>query len=105
MRRAGLGIAFAAAALLIAAAPAGAKTAATWRIGAAKVDTTPPRFDPAQDLQDFPEASCPREAYTGPPLWRFEEPSVDTDASGDVNYPDDGSGAPTAASCYDSNPN
>jgi len=63
-----LGIALAAAILAIAAAPAAAKPAAQWRIGAAQVDTTPPAFDAAQDLKDFPEASCPREVYSGPRL-------------------------------------
>ena len=44
-------------------------------------------YDAAQDLQDFPEASCPRATFDGPRLWRFEEPYTDTDGSGDFNYP------------------
>jgi len=103
--RAGLGIALAAATLAIAAAPAAAKAAAQWRIGAAQVDTTPPAFDAAQDLKDFPEASCPREVYSGPRLWRFEEPYVDTDGSGDFNYPDNGTGVPTPEPFCDFNHN
>ncbi|MFL5908582.1 MAG: hypothetical protein ACJ75Z_13425 [Solirubrobacterales bacterium] len=105
MRRAGFGIALAVAVLAVAAAPAAAKPTAQWRIGAAKVDTTPPRFDAAQDLQDFPEAACPREIFTGPRLWRFEEPYVDTDGSGDFNYPDNGTGAPSPEPFCDFNHN
>ena len=64
-----------------------------WAMGAAKIDTTPPAFDAAQDLQDFPEADparatvCSRVIYSGPRLWRFEEPYQDTDGSGDFSYP------------------
>jgi hypothetical protein len=92
--RAGGGIALAAAMFVIAAMPAAAGADSTpWSIGAAKVDTTPPAFNAAQDLQDFPEVdplrqmNCPRDVYTGPRLWRFEEPYQDTDGSGDFSYP------------------
>jgi len=91
--------------LLIAAAPAAAKTGPQWQIGAAKVDTTPPAFDGAQDLKDFPAASCPRELYGGRRLWRFEEPYVDTDGSGDFNYPDNGTGVPSPEPFCDFNHN
>jgi hypothetical protein len=104
MRRAGLGIAVAGAIALIAAAPAGARSSAQWRIGAAKIDTTPPAFDVAQDLADFPEAACPREVFNGPRLWRFEEPYRDTDGSGDFNYPSVG-GVPTPEPFCDFNHN
>jgi hypothetical protein len=88
--RAGLGTALALAMLFAAAAPAAAQADATpWQIGAAKVDTTPPLYNQAQDLIDFPEASCPRAVFTGPRSWRFEEPYIDTDGSGDFNYPPD----------------
>jgi len=50
MRRAGRRIILAAAIALIAASPAAAKGGAQWRIGAAKVDTTPPAFNATQDL-------------------------------------------------------
>jgi hypothetical protein len=80
----------AAAVLSMAALPAGAHAATPWSIGAAKVDTTPPLFNSAQDLQDFPEAACPRAVYDGPRAWRFEEPYQDTDDSGDFNYPEQG---------------
>src|SRR5439155_1710986 len=81
------------AVLLVAAMPPAARADTPWSIGAAKVDTTPPAFDAAQDLQDFPEGdtargiTCPRDVYNGPRLWRFEEPYQDTDGSGDFNYP------------------
>ncbi len=94
MRR-GLGIAMAAAAVLAGAtAPSAGAEATPWSIGAAKVDTTPPAFDAAQDLQDFPETDparqtvCPRSVYGGPRLWRFEEPYQDVDGSGEFNYAD-----------------
>jgi hypothetical protein len=99
--RAGGGIALAAAMLLIAVTPAAAQADTPWSIGAAVVDTTPPAFDAAQDLQDFPEVdparqiSCSRFTYNGPRLWRFEEPYQDTDASGDFSYP--ASGGPGTA--------
>ena len=40
-----------------------AASAAPWLIGAAKVDVTPLAFDASQDLQDFPDASCPRAVF------------------------------------------
>src|SRR5437660_4387467 len=87
-------IALTLAMLFMAGVPAAARADDTpWSIGAAKVDTTPPLFDSAQDLQDFPEAdparetTCPRTVYNGPRLWRFEEPYQDTDGSGTFNYP------------------
>jgi len=89
------------AVLFAATLPAGARADTPWSIGAAKVDTTPPLFDTAQDLADFPEndlargVSCPRVTYSGPRLWRFEEPYRDTDGSGSFNYPV--SGDPGAA--------
>jgi hypothetical protein len=96
------GIALAAAMLVIAVVPAAAQADDTpWSIGAAKVDTTPPAFDAALDVQDFPPAdparqvSCPRVVYSGPRLWRFEEPYQDSDGSGDFSYPV--SGDPGAA--------
>jgi hypothetical protein len=95
------GIALAAAMLTIAAMPAAAGADTPWSMGAAKVDTTPPAFDAGQDLQDFPELdaargiSCPRFIFTGPRLWRFEEPYQDQDGSGDFSYP--ASGGPGTA--------
>jgi hypothetical protein len=81
-------------ALFVGALPATARADATpWDIGAAKADTTPPAFDAAQDLQDFPETdlargvTCPRAVYSGVRLWRFEEPYQDTDGSGAFSYP------------------
>src|SRR3989441_4880881 len=89
----GKGIGLAIAVLLVAAMPPAARADTPWSIGAANVDTTPPAFDAAQDLQDFPEVdtargiTCPRDVYNGPRLWRFEEPHQDTHGSGDFNYP------------------
>ena len=86
-------VTFIGTAALLLAMPAAARADTPWSIGAAKVDTTPPAFDAAQDLQDFPEVdtargiTCPRDVYDGPRLWRFEEPYQDTDGSGDFNYP------------------
>ena len=57
--KAGLGIVIAVATFVVAAASASA-AAPGWQIGAAKVDTTPPAFDAAQDLQDFPEVDPAR---------------------------------------------
>jgi hypothetical protein len=84
--RVGLAIVITVAVAVVAAAPASAAVPG-WQIGAARIDTTPPAYDAAQDLQDFPEASCPRATFDGPRLWRFEEPYTDTDGSGDFNYP------------------
>jgi hypothetical protein len=88
------GIALVAAMLVALCMPAASQADDTpWQIGAAKVETTPPAFDAAQDLQDFPEVdptrqiTCPRATYDGPRLWRFEEPYQDTDGSGDFSYP------------------
>src|SRR6266540_1081636 len=108
--RGGSGIALAAATLVIALIPTAAQADTPWSIGAAKVDTTPPLFNAAQDLQDFPEVdpgrqtTCPRSVYSGPRPWRFEEPYQDTDGSGDFNYPEQG-GARTAEPFCDYNHN
>src|SRR5438876_1481290 len=86
-------VTFIGTAALLVAMPAAARADTPWSIGAAKVDTTPPAFDAAQDLRDFPEVdtargiTCPRIVYSGPRLWRFEEPYQDTDGSGDFSYP------------------
>src|SRR3989442_10305089 len=89
----GRGIALALAVLLVAAMPPAARADTPWSIGAAKVDTSPPAFDAAQDLQDFPEVdtargiTCPRAVYNGPRLWRVEEPHQGTHPPRDFNYP------------------
>jgi hypothetical protein len=106
-------IALAVAMVCMAMIPAAASADTTWSIGAAKVDTTPPVFDAAQDLQDFPEVdpvrgiSCPRITYSGPRQWRFEEPYQDTDGSGDFSYPVSGDpgAAPTPEPFCDYNHN
>jgi hypothetical protein len=75
-----------------------------WMIGAARVDTTPPAFDSTQDLQDFPESTCPRATFSGPRKWRFEEPYTDADGSGHFSYPI-GGGAPVPEPFCDANAN
>src|SRR3954470_9269918 len=97
--RVGLGIVITVAVSVMAAASASA-AAPGWQIGAARIDTTPPAYDATQDLQDFPEASCPRATFDGPRLWRFEEPYMDTDASGDFSYP---AGSPEPFCDYNGN--
>jgi hypothetical protein len=88
--------------LLVSGAEAGAAT--PWMAGAAREDITPPAYDSAQDLADFPVLDvgpgeggapgesvdatvCPREVFNGVRLWRFEEPYRDVDGSGDFSYP------------------
>ncbi|MBV9214443.1 MAG: hypothetical protein JOZ25_12455, partial [Actinobacteria bacterium] len=90
-----LGMTVGALLLLVgAAAPAARADNATWLIGAAKADITPPAFDATQDLKDFPEVdtsrqtTCPRSVYNGKRLWRFEEPYIDANGSGHFEYPD-----------------
>src|SRR5438552_234323 len=89
----GRGIGLALAVLLVAEMPPAARADTPWSIGAAKVDTTPPAFDAAQDLQDFPAVdtargiTCPRDVYNGPRLWRFEEPYPDAAGSGAFTCP------------------
>jgi hypothetical protein len=87
--RVGGGIVLAAAVFLIGIGAAPASAAKTpWLVGAAVVDTTPPKFDAAKDLQDFPDAVCPRSVYSAKRIWRFEEPYRDSDGSGEFDYPD-----------------
>ena len=86
-RRGGIALAVVLAVVGAGSVPAVA-SAAPWLIGAAKVDVTPPAFDASQDLQDFPDAACPRAVFNGPRLWRFEEPYRDSDGNGEFDYPD-----------------
>jgi hypothetical protein len=71
--------------VLAAATPAAAQTTA-FRVGAAKVDTTPPAFDAAADAQQF--ALCPLPALTGPRSYQLQEPYADQDGSGTYDYPE-----------------
>src|SRR3989442_5831670 len=99
----GRGIALALAVLLVAAMPPAARADTPWSIGAAKVDTTPPAFDAAQDLQDFPEVdtargiTCPRAVYNGPRLWRLALPPPDTHRPRGLHYPRGRTAADTPA--------
>ncbi len=56
-----------------------------YRVGAARVEITPP---PLSDSTATPPefAGCPP-GLSGPRLWAFEEPYIDSDGSGDFNYP------------------
>src|SRR5436190_2529693 len=71
-----------AAALLPASANA---AGAPYDVGAARVNITPP---PLSDAAAAPAAfaSCPP-GMDGARLWAFDEPYIDTDGSGDFNYP------------------
>jgi hypothetical protein len=72
---------------LFSASPA--RASATYRVGAAKIDVTPPPYDASQDARDFP--GCDTALFNGPRKFAFEEPYRDLDGSGDFNYPN---GAP-----------
>src|SRR6202022_4500884 len=67
MRVRELALAAVAACWLVAAPPGAAASGTPWRVGAATVDTTPPPFDAAKDIQDFPESggSVPRPRQIG----------------------------------------
>lgn len=92
-----------AAALALAcalAAPAQAAKGA-WKVGAAKVDITPPKFDAAQDAKDFGNApNCgPLSTYTGPRAFRFIEPYVDLNNNKRYDYGDPTTGTPPEPFC------
>ncbi len=78
----GLGLLAVAAALF--AAPS-ADASGSFRVGAARVETTPPAYAPAQDASEFP--GCNTTTYNGPRQFAFEEPYTDTDGSGTFSYP------------------
>jgi hypothetical protein len=77
----------AACAALVAAALAvpNSAAAAPYEVGAARVDVTPPPLSTAS-ATPAAFAKCPA-AMNGPRQWAFDEPYVDTDGSGDFNYP------------------
>jgi hypothetical protein len=76
-----------AVAIVALALPGSAGAQATgFRVGAAKVDTTPPAFSAATDAQDF--ALCPRDVMTGPRAYRYQEPYVDQNGNGRYDYPE-----------------
>jgi hypothetical protein len=69
---------------------AGARLAATGAptllVGAARVDVTPPPFDPEVDAAAFP--LCPAAVFDGPRQFAFEEPYHDLSGAGHFEYPD-----------------
>jgi hypothetical protein len=71
------------------AVPSHAAAAAPYEVGAARVDVTPPAASSAA-ATPAAFAGCPA-AMDGPRQWAFDEPYIDTDGSGDFNYPN---GAP-----------
>lgn len=103
-----LGIAACAVVAGLGAAPGAWAAATPFQVGAATADVTPPLFDSATDLADFPEADpglatlCPRATYGGPRTWRFEEPYTDSDGSGAFSYPftDPGNGGAPVGEPY-----
>jgi hypothetical protein len=83
VRRRGALAACAATLGLVVAAPATALAAPTaYRVGAAKVDTTPPPFDAAHDEPQF--AACP--PLGGKRVFRFEEPYTDVNGNGRYDF-------------------
>jgi hypothetical protein len=70
--------------LLLAAAPA-ASADTPYLAGAARVEITPPAYQASQDATEFP--GCNTTVFNGPRQFAFEEPYIDTDDSGDFNYP------------------
>ena len=72
------------AAVVLLLAPA-AHADTPYLVGAARVETTPPAYAASQDAAEFP--SCNTTVFNGPRQFAFEEPYIDTDNSGDFNYP------------------
>jgi len=89
MRAQRLAVAFFAAAAVVGGLPPAAHAATPgpdmptsgWRVGAAKVDITPPAFNAADDATDF-GAACSTGAFSGPRQFRFEEPYTDSNGNG-----------------------
>jgi len=90
----------------VAAGPGAATASAAYQAGAATASTTPPPFNAAQDLIDFPAVDpttgtvCPRTgpvAFDGPRTFRFEEPYQDTNGDGEFDYNPSGGGGTAPA--------
>ncbi len=79
-----------AAAILLSAALAPATAAPVaaprWRVGAARVDITPPPFDAAADAAAFP--NCPAAVFSGKRDFALQEPYADADSDGRFAYPE-----------------
>jgi hypothetical protein len=61
-----------------------ASAAPAWLVGAAKVDITPPAYNPADDARDFP--ICPTSVFSGPRAFDFEEPYTDLNGNGVYDF-------------------
>lgn len=73
------------AALALTALFPQAAHAAHFKVGAARVSTTPPAYAVSQDAGAF--TGCNAATYNGPRQFAFEEPYTDTDGSGDFSFP------------------
>jgi len=80
--RGALGACAATLGLVVAAPPATQAAPPTYRVGAAKVDITPPPFDKAHDEPQF--ATCP--PLDGRRVFRFEEPYTDANGNGRYDF-------------------
>src|SRR6266699_970331 len=78
-----------AVAFLVGGTHATRATAPGWTAGAAASSITPPPFDATRDLQEFPEALCPRALYNGQRLFDLQEPYQDMDGDGFFDYTKD----------------
>src|SRR5436853_993648 len=58
----------------------------SWVAGASAVAVTPPLFDAARDLQEFPETLCPRAVFNGHRIFDLQEPYQDSDNDGFFDY-------------------
>jgi len=67
----------------------GHATGSSWLAGAAAEKVTPPAFNAAKDLVEFPEALCPRAVFNGKRIFDIQEPYTDTDNDGTFDYTQD----------------
>jgi hypothetical protein len=70
----------------LAQTPAQTPSPAQLLVGAARVDVSPPAFDPKADAAAFP--LCPSAVFNGPRQFGFEEPYRDLNRAGHFEYPD-----------------
>jgi len=66
------------------AVPSDASVGSGWRVGAARVEVTPPAYAAADDARDFP--SCPTSVFDGARAFDFEEPYVDQNGNGTYDF-------------------
>ena len=84
------------AVLLVAASAPSVATAKDFRVGAARVDVTPPPLGSGANGDAF--AACPA-SMNGPRPFAFEEPYVDVNASGYFDYGDPASNTASEPYC------